>query len=181
MTHGDPAALEELVGACLPRLHAYVRLNMGNGLRAREDSLDVVQSVCREVLSSIQGGFEYRGEKAFLGYVFQAALNKMRMRHRTMHSQMRDVDRERGGDEDLAAQYASMASPSQDAMARERIERLEQAFGELSEDHREVITRSQILGMSVAEIAKDIGRTEDSVRGLLGRGMRALARLLPED
>ena len=169
------------MGACLPRLHAYVRLNMGAGLRAREDSLDVVQSICREVLSSIQSGFDYRGEKAFLGFVFQAALNKMRMRHRTLHSQMRDVDRERGGEEELAAQYASIASPSQDAMAQERIERLEQAFGELPEDYREVITRSQILGMSVAEIAAEIGRSEDSVRGLLGRGMRALARLMPED
>lgn len=180
-TRGDANALDELVNSCLPRLHAYVRLNMGAELRAREDSLDLVQSVCREVLHEVRSGFEYRGERAFLGYVFHAALNKMRMRHRALHSQRRDIRRELSGLDDLAAQYATVSTPGDLAAGRESVERLEDAFERLPAHYREVITRSRLLGMSVAEIAAATNRTENAVRGLLGRGLRELARLLPRD
>ena len=67
-TAGDAAALDELVSRYLPRLHAYVRLHMNAPLRAREASIDVVQSVCREVLEEREK-FVYQGEGPLIGWM----------------------------------------------------------------------------------------------------------------
>ena len=53
-TRGDEGAMEALVARQLPSLHAWVRLNMGGHLRAREETVDVVQSACREVLVDLR-------------------------------------------------------------------------------------------------------------------------------
>ena len=63
-SRGDAAAIEQLIQEHLPGLRAFVRLNAGATLRAREAQSDLVQSVCREVLEGREG-FEYRGDAAF--------------------------------------------------------------------------------------------------------------------
>ena len=93
-TRGDATALDELVASCVPRVHAYVRLHMGPGLRAREGSLDIAQSVCREVLQDVRDGFEYRGRAPVLRWLFSTALNKIRDRHRYQNREMRSPERE---------------------------------------------------------------------------------------
>jgi len=60
-------------------------------------------------------------------------------------------------------------------MAFEEIERVEAAFDKLSDDYRQVILLSRIVGLSHREVAREMGRNEAAVRKLLSR---ALARLL---
>ena len=80
----------------------------------------------------------------------------------------RDVPLE-GADEALLAVYrTSFASPSAHAMGREAMERLESAFDRLPEDYREVIVLSRICGLSRAEVAASMQRSEASVRNLNG-------------
>jgi RNA polymerase sigma factor (sigma-70 family) len=50
---------------------------------------------------------------------------------------------------------------------------MERAFDLLSDDHREVITLSRIVGLSHAEIAAELGRSEGAVRVLLSRALVA--------
>ena len=52
---------------------------------------------------------------------------------------------------------------------------LEAAFDDLPEHYREVVTLSRIAQLSRAEIARQMGRTEASVRNLLSRALIALA------
>ena len=59
-----------------------------------------------------------------------------------------------------------------------QLERIEAAFTRLSDDHREVILLSRIVGMSRAEVALALDKTEDSVRNLLHRALTELARHL---
>ena len=173
-TAGEPAAIDELVARNLPRLHAYVRLHMGAKLRAREGSLDVVQSVCREVLGDL-GGFEYRGQAPFVRWLFTCALNKLRERDRFQHRAMRDVAREQPEDQLPADAYATLLTPSRDAIGREELGRVEAAFDNLPDDYREVIALARILGFSHREIAAEMGRSETAVRTLLGRALVRLA------
>ncbi|MBK8979778.1 MAG: sigma-70 family RNA polymerase sigma factor [Planctomycetes bacterium] len=176
-SRGDGAAIDELVVACLPRLHAYVRLRMGAELRGREASVDIAQSVCREILASLgEDRFVYRGERAFLHYVFECALNKIRQRHRTMHRQRRDVDREVPVDAGATEPLAALDSVSRDVVAREELDLLEAAFARLPDHYREVLTKSRILGLSTHEIAESMGRSDQAVRNLIGRALRMLAR-----
>ena len=60
----------------------------------------------------------------------------------------------------------------------EEVERFERAFEELSEEHREVISLAHLVGLSRAEIAVELDKTEVAVRSLLYRGLARLAELL---
>ena len=64
------------------------------------------------------------------------------------------------------------------AIADEDMERLRDAFTELSDDHRQVITLARVVGMSHAEIADEMGRSEGAVRVLLHRALVRLGWLL---
>ena len=67
---------------------------------------------------------------------------------------------------------------SQLASANELSERMERAFDQLSEEHREVIALSRIVGLSHAEIAAQLGRSEGAVRMLLSRALVAYTAAL---
>ena len=64
-SRADPTAVEQLLQEHLPRLHAFVRLRMGVLLRSREESSDLVQSICRVILTR-QG--EFRDANAEWGW-----------------------------------------------------------------------------------------------------------------
>src|SRR5690606_10990331 len=115
-THGDRHALDQLLQRYLPQLHAFVHARLGRELRARESSLDVVQSVCRELLSA-RSSFAFPGEDRFRGWLFTSALNKVRERHRRLHADKRDVARDVPADaESTSLAIAHLLTPSQDAI-----------------------------------------------------------------
>jgi RNA polymerase sigma-70 factor (ECF subfamily) len=178
---GDAKAVEQLITGHLPGLRAYLRLRAGAMLRARESSSDLVQSVCRDVLQNL-GQFRYPGEAAFRAWLYATALRKVADRAEYWQAQKRDAARDvplEGNDEALLAVYrTSFASPSAHAMGREAMERLESAFDRLPDDYREVIVLSRICGLSRAEVAQSMQRTEASVRNLLSRALAELAEHL---
>jgi RNA polymerase sigma-70 factor, ECF subfamily len=182
---GDAAAVDALLAQHLPGLRAYVRLRAGPMLRARESASDLVQSVCRDVLENIDR-FRYPGESAFKAWLFATAMRKIADRAEYWNAGKRDVAKEvlaldapvggeSGQDAQLADVYRSVCSPSRVAMGREVMERLEGAFEKLPEDYREVVVLARIVGLSRAEIAEKMGRSEASVRNLLSRALAELA------
>lgn len=173
-TTGDEPALETLLQRYLHQLHAYVRVRLGK-LDAREASMDVVQSVCRQVLAS-NAAFEFRGEAQFRGWLFTAALNKLREKHRLHHGQRRDLEREQPLDADMME--ARGATPSQHAIGNETGRAIEEALAALSEDHREVITLARIVRLPNHLIAEIMARSEDATRKLLARALLALGEEL---
>ena len=176
-TRGEPGALDALVVSNLPRLHAFVRLRMGPRMRAREGSIDIVQSICREVLEDLPG-LEYRGETEFLRWLFTTALNKLRERGRYHARERRDPDRECAIDASSLTGYATLITPSREAIGYEDIEKLEAAFDRLPDDYVDVITLSRIVGLSHREIAGHLGRSEGATRTLLGRALAKLGQEL---
>jgi RNA polymerase sigma-70 factor, ECF subfamily len=189
---GDTAAVQQLLQRHMPGLRAYVRLRAGATLRKHESSSDLVQSVCRDVLENM-GRFRYPGEAAFRAWLYATALRKIADRAEYWKAAKRDPVREvrldgRGGstsapssqdDARLIDVYrASFFSPSQAAMGREALARIESAFEKLPEDYREVIVLSRVVGLSRAEIAERMGRTEASVRNLVSRALAELAEHL---
>lgn len=187
---GDREAIETLLEQYLPELRAFVRLRAGPMIRARESDSDLVQSVCREVLDHADR-FRHPSETAFKRWLYTTALRKIVGRRDFYLAQKRDVLREVGpGDGDseqrsagLLACYQSFSTPSRQAMLREEVERIENAFEELSEEQREVITLAHVVGLSRAEIAAHLGKNEGAVRMILHRALAKVARLLrtPEE
>ena len=181
-TRGDAAAIEDLLVRHLPALRAFVRLRTGPDVRARESNSDLVQSVCREVLAEI-AHFEYRGESAFRHYLFTAALRKILDRGRSVAAARRHgMAAADGAEPDLVLQYSRSFSPSRRLIAREDAERLEAAFDALPDDQREVVVLSRVVGLSFAEIAGFMNRSENAVQKLHARALaRVLTLLSPLD
>lgn len=71
-----------------------------------------------------------------------------------------------------------MSTPSRAAMGAEQLAAFEQVFDRLPEDYREVITLSKLVGLSHAEIAVEMKRSEGAVRVLLHRALARLGVLL---
>lgn len=177
VTRGDEDALDQLLQSYMPQLHAFVRVRLG-GLRAQESSLDVVQSVCRQLLEA-RAGFDFRGEERFRAWLFTTALNKVRERHRKLHAGKRDVAREQPPlDADVASAMAHLLTPSQEAIGNETAAAVHAALAALSEEHREVITLSRLVGLPHAVIAETMDRSEAAARQLLARALLQLMREL---
>ena len=155
--------------------------------RARESSSDLVQSVCREILEHSER-FRHPSEGAFKHWLFTTAQRKIQHRHEYWTAQKRGavgevpLDAEPDSSEalgpDLMSRYRRFSSPSGVASLREQVERVEAAFDQLSEEHREVISQAYLTGLSRAEIAERMGRTEASVRNLVSRALAELAEHL---
>jgi RNA polymerase sigma-70 factor (ECF subfamily) len=184
-SRGDAHAIEELIQAHLPGLRAFVRLRAGKVVRARESCSDLVQSVCRELLHDLPN-LRFEGGRGFKRWLYQAAERKIIDRARYWQAGKRDVQREitprSDGDtasrQRIAEAYRAIATPSQDLQVREEIERVESAFDALPEHYREVITLSRLAGLSHAEIAARMGRSEGAVRTLLCRALAELSEQL---
>lgn len=176
---GDRSAVDRLIESHMPRLHAYVRLRLGPEVRAREASVDVVQSVCRELLAA-SPKFEFRGEERFRDWLFTSALNKIRDKQRFHGRDKRDAGRERDIDDGTMLSAATYLTPSVDAIGRETAAALAEAMAALSEEHREVITLARIVQLPHAVIAESMGRSEPAVRQLLVRALLDLSRQLKQ-
>lgn len=176
-------AQDALLRQHLASLRAYVRLRSDRQLRLRESESDLVQSICREVLTDLSG-FEYHDASGFRAWLFKVALNKVREKGRFHGADRRDPRRERGSldsDLDLHIDYTSLFTASDHAMAGEAEREFEAAFDRLSQDHRDVIVQSRILRLSHATIAEHSGRSEVAVRSLLSRALVALAAQLARE
>jgi len=175
---GDAASVESLLERFLPQLHAFVRLQMGQELRAKESSVDLVQSACREVLEHLDR-FQYTGESNFRHWLFTTALRKVRNRVAYYRAAKREgaqaLDTTSGQDAGLLDAYRTLRTPSQELIAHEEVGHLEAAFAQLAPHSQQVVLLSRLVGLSHREIAATMGRTESSTRNLLYRALAELA------
>lgn len=174
MTTQPPSEVATLVARYLPALRAFVRLRMGAELRAKEESCDIVQSVAREVLHHADR-FQHGGESGFREWLFTTAHRKVVNHLVHFRAQKRDGGRNLVLPEELAG---LVATPSKHASAREELAAVEAAFDALTEEQREVVTCSRLLGMSHTEIATRLQKSEVAVRKTLSRGLARLAAVL---
>ena len=181
---GDQDAVEQLLLEHLQGLREFVRHRAGQQLRAREDSSDLVQSTCREVLQHLDR-FQYENDAAFRRWLYATALRKILDRARYYQANKR-----RGGGQAQATSDAAswpreflqtMITPSREAMSKEELDRVQTAFERLPEDYRQVIVDVRIHGHTHREIAQRLGRSEGAVRVLLSRALARMATLLDED
>lgn len=101
----------------------------------------------------------------------------------------RDVARERSLEraiEESSARLdawlaADQSSPSEKASREEDLLRLAGALGNLPDDQRRAVELKHLQNLSVAEIARELERSETAVGGLLRRGMARLRELMTHE
>lgn len=180
---GEARAVDSLFARNLPPLVAFIRARAGKAIAARESAVDIAQSVFREVLQDVDR-IELKGEAAFRNWLFMQATRKVLDRAKFHGRDCRDVGREVAMPEAgpaadaLLACYASIATPSQHAAAKEELARFEAAVQQLPENQRDAVTMSRLMGLGYEQIAEQLGVTESAVRGLVARGLAAMSTLL---
>jgi RNA polymerase sigma-70 factor (ECF subfamily) len=183
---GSGAALSRLLDRYRGTLEVQARLQVGRRLGAKLDFEDLMQELSLEAHRDI-ARFRGRSEGEFVCWlrkVFATILSNQVRRY--LGTRRRDLRRERpivlGPDDTSRAAIdrrlvASQSSPSQQVARRERAELLTEALDTLPETYREVIVLRNLEGLSFAQVAARMGRTEDSVKNIW---LRALGRLRRE-
>ena len=174
---GDKGAVARLIAEHLAPLEAFVRVRAGAVVLERESVADLVQSVCREALADLSQ-IEYRGARSFRNWLFLLATRKILDRKKHHLRAARDIRRERAsvdsGEAALLAAYATIASPSRVAAARDEIARIETALATLPEAQQDAVAYVKLLELPYAEVAARMAITESAVRNLVARGLSNL-------
>jgi RNA polymerase sigma-70 factor (ECF subfamily) len=170
----------------LERFREYLRLlarmNLDPRLQSKLDPSDVVQQT---LVRAHQAQDQFRGttdgERAawlrrILATTLADALRKFRLELGRGHSLERALDDSSARLEAWLAQ--DQDSPTEEAARQEQVLALTQALAELPPDQRRVVEMHHLQGLSLAELAAQLGRTEAAVAGLLRRGRRRLRELL---
>jgi RNA polymerase sigma-70 factor, ECF subfamily len=179
---GDGAALGQLLERYRNYMGLLVRLQVGRRLRSKVDVDDLLQEIWLEIHRKI-ALFRGCSEREFLTWVRRVigSILANQIRH-YIGTKGRDLRLERGLTDELDQSSRAMngslvapeSSPSQQAVRREQAVLLADALQDLPEDYREVIILRQLEGLSFPDVARRVGRTEDSVKNVW---LRALARL----
>jgi RNA polymerase sigma-70 factor, ECF subfamily len=177
---GDEIALGRLLELYRPLLRERVRAQIHGQLQRRLDESDLVQQT---FLRAFRDFKQFRGDtpEEFAGWLLQIherILVDVIRRHQV--AQKRAADREVRGSEALRVAPGRATSPSQRAIRGESRARLEMAIRELPEAQQEAVRLRYLESRSIAEIAGTMERSEESVAGLLKRGLAALRRFLAD-
>ena len=173
---GDAAAAEQLFHAYEPYLRLVVRRQLSARLRAKFDSVDVVQSVWADVLQGFRGAaWNFTDAGQLRAFLVRATRNRfidrVRQHHRALACEQPLADTD---SEDLLCHEPA---PSEIAQAEELWQQL---LALCPPAHRELLQLKR-QGCPLAEIAERTGLHESSVRRILYELARKLAAQQPKE
>jgi RNA polymerase sigma factor (sigma-70 family) len=166
---GDDDALTQLLQQYEPRLRTAARVLLGPWLRPHLDSLDLVQSVHRELLPGLrQGKYELSSPQQLLGLALTVIRRKVARSWRRLQREQSlgngpgDAD-EQG--ESLLASRDPQADPAVNALINDAIQRV---LRDLGPEDRLLIER-RLAGYSTVEIARELKTDPHLLRARLSR------------
>jgi RNA polymerase sigma-70 factor (ECF subfamily) len=164
---GDPGAFGELYGKYAGMILRYLYARVHD----QEGAQDLTQEVFVRVIKGI-GGFEYRGEKSFLGWLYTIANNVL----------IGQARRKRAISTPLDENIEVVDPRGQDAVMSiyDRVS-LQQAISQLTQDQQQVLTLKFFADMTNGEIAATIGRTEGAVKALQHRALQSMQQILARE
>ncbi|MGE5597483.1 MAG: RNA polymerase sigma factor [Hyphomicrobiales bacterium] len=162
---GSQAALAELYEHYFPKVYRYCVTRLGPG----EDAEDVTEEIFLRVIDNI-GGFSWRG-LPFGAWIFRIARNEVvshvrKQKVRGNVTQLNETIRDNSEDELLRVETELTV-----AVIREAAEQLPEA-------QRQVIALRFGAGLTVAETAKALNKTENNVKVLQHKAVARLQQMV---
>jgi RNA polymerase sigma-70 factor (ECF subfamily) len=159
----DRAAFGELYELYCPKIYSYLAYHLNGRSEAAEDLTEEVFMKALQNLSS----FQFR-EVPFSSWLYRIAHNHLIDHVRSSKKQQFvNID---------DAQHLLFEKDRLDS----RLDRhtLTSALAKITEDQRQIVSMRVVQGLSIIETAKAVGKSEDSVKQLQSRGLKALRRVL---
>src|SRR5262249_41502395 len=159
----DPACFAQLYENNFERVYAFIARRVYDRHAAEDLTADVFHSALKNISS-----FEWRGVP-FAAWLMRIAANAIAERGKRA-AQLESIN----------ARELHEADPSDEADLAEveHRARLFKLVEKLPADQRRVITMRFAQQKSIAEIAKDIGRSEGAIKQLQFRGLQALRTMV---
>lgn len=177
LNSGDFDAAERVLKAYEPQIRMVVSRQIQGALRAKLDSMDIVQAVWADVLTGFRdAGWHFADRRQLKAFLMTLARHRLIDRRRHFR---RAMEHERPlGDfthRDLPA--SPQPRPSEIAQGRELWDRI---LEECPPAHRELLTMRRD-GVPLAEIAERTGLHEGSVRRIIYNVARKMTRPRDEE
>lgn len=178
--------MAELLTSHAQRLLESVRAELGDRLRTRLESQDVMQQVYLDALNNIDK-FVSQGHDSFFRWLHRIALNRICDADRKAFKTTKRAGELRVGDMVPADASVlnlldhlpvSMSGPVTTADREDRVKLLQQAIEQLSPDHRQVLELRYLKQLSVEETAERMERTDRAIRSMSVRALIRLRELL---
>ncbi len=167
---GDPDAVEQVIRTYEPYLRMVVRRQLPQNLRAKFDSIDIVQSVWADVVDGLQDArWQFEDAAHLRAFLVRAARNRLIDRGR---KQKTAAQREHAASDDEIENIAAAGPrPSETVGAEELWRQMVQAC---LPQHREILVLKR-EGASLDEIAARTGLHKSSIRRILYELARKVA------
>jgi RNA polymerase sigma factor (sigma-70 family) len=174
MQKGETEARDELVRRYLPRLARWARGQLPPVARDLLDTGDLVQDTMIAALGGLER-FEPRHDGALQGYFRTAIRNRIRT--------VAKRARRRGEKTELDSGMVGLeASPIEQVIGRDTLDRYERALARLSPGDREAIHLKVELDLPYPEITRGLGKpTITAARMAVSRALYRLAREMQRD
>jgi RNA polymerase sigma-70 factor (ECF subfamily) len=170
----DEAAFNELVRLYQGKVFQLVFRMLGD----RAEAEDLAQEVFVTVFKSIDG---FRGESKLSTWLYRVATNHCKNRIKYLGRRARgqktvlDDLSERDAVESATMETSARIERPDEAVEGRQIERIvQQALGELEDDHRELIVLRDVENLSYEEIQEITGLPEGTVKSRLHRARLSL-------
>jgi RNA polymerase sigma-70 factor (ECF subfamily) len=175
----------------LERYRSYLRLlarmQLDQPLQSKLDASDLVQETMVRAVGKLE---QFRGESEaeFAAWLRTILANTLKEKAREFATDKRDLQRERSLEARLEESSRRLevflavdkSSPAQQASRQEELMRLANALEQLPADQRRAVELKYLLDYKAAEVAREMGRSEKAVGGLIARGLENLRKLLEE-
>jgi RNA polymerase sigma-70 factor (ECF subfamily) len=162
----DRAAFGELYELYCPKIYSYIAYHLNGRIEAAEDLTEEVFMKALQNLSS----FQFR-DVPFSSWLYRIAHNHLIDHIRTSKKQQSvNLD---------DAEHLLFEKDKLDG----RLDRqtLSHALAKITDDQRQIVLMRIVHGLSITETAKAVGKSEDSVKQLQSRGLKALKRVLESE
>lgn len=167
---GSGPAFAQLYDTYVDQVYSYVYHRTGH----RQTAEDLVSDVFLRALRAI-GDFRWRGVD-FGAWLITIARNRVNDHFKSARFRL-----EASVDEVVERPSTHEGGPEHAAITRDLRVQLRSAMADLTDEQGEVLYLRFIQHLDVAETAVIMGRSDDAVKALQYRALRALAKRVPEE
>lgn len=177
---GDELARSALLQKLRESLRPVIEQELGPKLRVRVDGSDLVQKVLIQVVADWP---QFRGQTGgeFLQWVRRILEHDIQeLLQREKFTAKRSIDREEDASHEIRLAPGRQTSPSRRVIRSEHNRMVREAIDQLNEEWRDVMRMKHLDDLTMAEVARKLGKSESAIARLLVNGMKELKTILKQ-